>query len=600
MRTPHYITRIKRTSIPGTHAVIDTEARQVKRAGMTTHQWACGASSVIVDNGDGFAPGAPSVWRTQESMWDHITSLHARVGGKLHVWAHNMAYDLRISGALEWLPRRGYDLAAISLANVGTWASWRAEHGEIVFCDSYAWLPVPLDTLALDMGFERPKFNYRSCSDQALMQRCADDVDIAALAISRVLQFLRDEDLGSFRPTGAAQCHVAWRRRFMTDRSVLVHDDAVALQRERTAMHTGRTEAWRWGHVRGPVTELDMSLAYCRIAAENALPSVLKFKQGAITNSRYQQLAKQYAVLADVTVETEEPLVPVTVNDRTLWPVGTFQTTLWDPEIDLLLEQGAKVQIHGCWCYERSYCMRDMSRWLIDRLDAPRDTSSAPVQRMLKHWARALVGRCALRYRTWEHWGTCPNPRVETRLFYDDETGASEELLQVGSEIKWLADLTESTSSCPQITGWVMSKCRVLLWHLMTGVGLDRVLYCDTDGVLVDIGRPGRPDPMEMQVDDVPVRVKAVYDDAVLHGPRNIEVGGDRRLSGIPRTAVRTAPMVFDGEVWASLEGSLSTKHPESVRVSKRKWKVKPVDNRREHVDNGLTAAYRMEQDEGV
>lgn len=90
--------------------------------------------------------------------------------------------------------------------------------------------------------------------------------------MSQLLSYIGENDLGNWQPTGSGMAYATWRHKYL-DHKVLVHDDADALTAERTAMHTGRAEAWRHGRVTGgPWTEIDMCNAYCRIGAECDLP----------------------------------------------------------------------------------------------------------------------------------------------------------------------------------------------------------------------------------------------------------------------------------------------------------------------------------------
>lgn len=597
MRSAHYITTLKTTRLPERCYALDTEARIDKVAGMFHHKWTTGALCPFTGEPGGvYALGSPRSYATPDELWDRITAAAAKYG-EVVVWAHNLPYDLRISDALRTLTRHGWELEAINLARTSAWASWKHKGLSLLLCDSMSWLPVGLDRIADDLGLFRRAFDYHRASADDLENRCRQDAFTLADAMSRALTFLDREDLGSFRPTGSAQSHVAWRRRFMPERGVLAHANADALVAERTAMHTGRAEAWLWGDVQHALYEFDMNLAYCRIAAEHLLPVRLHSERFGPTVAEYRKLCEHWAVLAEVTVTVDEPIVPVTIDERIMWPVGTFSTVLWEPELTLALARGAKVKLGRCWLYTRGDALMDMSRWLIEQLDPEADGVEPVVKRMLKHWARTLVGRCALRYRQWEYYGEHPHSDLCISHEYDLETGDYQQHLRIGHKMLELAELQESTSSVPQIPGWVMSKCRANLWEIMDVAGLHNVAYVDTDGLLVN--RDGAR--LLRKCDTLPAEVvlkhKGTHASALIYGPRNVVLDDERRLSGIPKKAVQLSDIEFDGEVWSGMESALENERTDSVDVSRRRWEVTPSDHRRIHLDDGTTQPHRMEND---
>lgn len=594
MRSAHYITQLKRTKIPACHTVIDVESRMVRKAGMFHHVWEVGALHGIgLDNNGRYAPGGAHPTPTPADLWGMIDGI-AKGTKNAVVWAHNLPYDLRVSDGLRQLTRLGWSLESISLAPQSAWASWERDGAKLMLCDSNAWLHRPLDVLAQDLGTSRRTFDYHKADHDALARRCLEDVGILAELVCRVLNFLVAEDLGNFRPTGSGQSHAAWRRRWMPAKSVLAHADAEALAAERLAMHTGRTEAWRWGEVEGPIFEYDMNLAYCRIAAENPLPQRLAGERMRVSPLEYSTLREQWAVLAEVEVDTDRELVPVTVDERVLWPVGQFTTMLWDPEIDMLVERGQAHHIKRCWLYSKGDALMGMSRWLVERLEQGPAVTDPVAARMLKHWARTVVGRCALRYRQWEYFGEHPHSDLCISHEYDVATGRHAEHLRIGHRMLELAELEESKSSVPSIPGWVMSRCRANLWRLIDHVGAENVLYMDTDGLLLTPAGANIMHDWHGGTDEVVLFAKPPHSSAVIYGPRNVILGDERRLSGVPRKALRLDELRFSGEVWSGLEAALERERTDTVDVSPRHWKVKPTDHRRKHLANGMTEPHRL------
>lgn len=578
---------------PARHIIIDTESRAEITAGGHSQAWALGASGELSWDRNGLRVASePESHSTPEGLWSAVLARHRR-GTRLAVWAHNLAYDLRISRALTILPRNGYRLTGIVLQQTAAWASFASDAGTLLCCDLTSWLNAPLERIAADLGLGKVPLPADTSDLAELAKRCLHDVRVTQAAVGTLMEWVRANELGPFRPTGAGQSHAAWRRRFMTD-AVHVHDDTRALAFERRAMWTGRCEAWRWGEQKGRgLTEFDMSLAYCRLAASESVPVELIREVENPSLLDYRKWGKLGGVLAHVTVETNTPCVPAEDGDRIHWPVGRFESMLWTPELDLAIDEGAKVTIHRAWLYRRRPALAAMAAWLIDELEHPSRARPLVIGRLLKHWSRTVVGRMALRYRSWEYYGTHPDFDLSLGLWVDLDEGVRTEILHVGHEQMLLSEMAEGASSTPMVVGWIMAACRVNLWRLLRVAGHDRVLYMDTDSVLVDDVGAGRLRRHKQENPAVVLAVKGRYRRVVIHGPRQIDLDSDARFSGVSKRSVRRGPLAFDSEQWSSLHQSLASGTPDRVTVNRVAVNVRGHDPRRDHLPGGGTAPHR-------
>jgi hypothetical protein len=596
MRVAHYLTPLKTDRVPATHIAFDCETRLTTKYGKKAHRWDCGCATVIRRDFQGqwsqlitYPVGTPA------ELWAFIADCQ-KGQSKIVVWAHNLPFDLRISEALRYLPQFGYSLEAIVLERTAAWASFESELGKLLICDLYSWLPVSLDQLASDMGKPRPRFDYMNADRLELLKRCRDDTVLTGEIVQIILEWLDIQKAGPLRPTGGGQSHAMWRRHTLPEKTVLVHEDQHALERERRAMWAGRAEVWKHSTIEGPIYEHDLNLAYCRIAATCNVPVRLLHRKGKTPLEALDGEETGQAYLADVTVEVNKPLVPTGDDGHVLWPVGRFETTLWDPEISLLKDKGANVTVNRVWVYRTAPVLAPMAQWLINCLTDDEVYVPAPMRRLLKHWARTLVGRCALRYRQWEYYGTVPVMGLSLSKAIEEGEPGEKERLHVGTEILELAAMAEADTSVPQITGWVMSEARVRLWTLMEAAGPRNLLYVDTDGLLVNAAGHHALAPYENWYGFRSLRHKATWAKAEITGPRNLILEGERRIAGIPRRAVRIGDVEYDGEVWAGIKSSLSGRQLDSVAVMQRQFKVEALDHRRQHLPDGETQPYEVNE----
>lgn len=594
MRQAHYVAPLVRSGVPDRHVIFDTEASSSSRNGAEVQTFALAVAEYVdVRGGLEDPPVRRRDYSDPAALWQDVAAF-TRPRRRTVCWAHNLAYDLRVSRALAELPRLGFALSGIVLEHTASWASFRGPRGTVLCCDLHSWLPAPLASIARDLGTEQQAIQHRTAGAQQLLERCRGDVEVTRQAVLELLRLLQREDMGPWRATAAGQSHAAWRKRWLSARP-LVHDDADALAAERRAIWTGRCEVWRWGKSEpGGVHEYDLELAYPRIAAERRLPHAIVGRTGELTPATLNRALERYAVLAEVDVSTPAPVVPMEQGGRIVWPVGRFSSTLWSPELQLLIDAGAELVVRRAWLYDRSPALQPFARWLLAQVAASGTSPTALQRRALKHMSRTLIGRFALRYRGWQSFCELPDFGLRLGLDHDLRTGVTTETLHVGHELLHLGAMTESDESLPQITGYVASEARARLWQLVQLAGESEVLYMDTDALLVT---PAGARALELAIDEgraYSLRHKASYRQATIHGPRQLVLGKQRRIAGVPKSAREVSPGVYAGETWRSLRESVVRGESDSVVVEPGTWHLAAVDPRRLHLEGGLTAPHAV------
>ncbi len=392
--------------------------------------------------------------------------------------------------------------------------------------------------------------------------------------------------------TGASQSWAHWRHSHYTH-EVLVHDSQDAIEAERAAMYAGRCEAFAWGkHAKGPYYEYDWQNSYPRIARDTLLPSCLRGTVTAPSASSLASLLGRYCVLAELEVTTKVPCVPSRHNDGILWPVGTFSATLWDPEIRLLQEFGATFRVRRAWLYKREPVLRGWAEWVLSALHDRTDTVEPWKKLILKHWSRALIGRFSMRYRSWEKYAIAKDSNIYISPLHNMDTGQTTELMQIGTDIFTSGDLKEISDGCPQITSYIMSVARAKLWRAVQSVGMDNVLYVDTDSLLVNAAGHKRIQENTSDTLFDGLRTKGRYNEVHLYGPRAILLNGKPTVSGMPKSSAKRHDGTWIGEVWRGGKESIRTGQPHQVTISSRTFTLQYNDKRRYFNGDQTTLAY--------
>jgi len=583
----HYVKRNHATRVPRAYVYLDTEAHNAEHGRRAVQTFRCGVAAFDAkrQDGDGWRDRQWCKASDPRELWGWITA-RCRAKARTVLVCHNLAYDVRISRAFDLLPALGWSFKMGRLDAKQAWLVWHRDGRTLFMVDSLSWVPHPLERLGELCELPKLPLPAWADDDEAWFARCERDVLILADVWRRLMAWVESEDLGNWKPSGAGQSWAALRHRFMRH-DLLVHEDDDARAAERAAAHTGRCEVWRHGRLSpGPFTEWDFETAYCQIGAECAVPAQY---MGEIVGRRRDLLTRpteQRAYLADVTVRTDVPTVPVRTDDGIVWPVGTFTTTLWNNEVGLAIDNGADVQITRAWVYRTFPVMGDFCRWILHELHPATGHPDPIVRAALKHWSRAAIGRTAAQWPRWERWGTSPEVDVRLSTVIDYCDTSRWELLQLGRELWRKVGTDENPDAMVSVMSWIMAEARVRLWRAMQTAGMDHVCYVDTDSLFVDAAGDEA-----LRAARIPgLRVKGVYGQLECWAPRQIVPAGKLRASGVPKRNVRVGERVFEADVWSGLASSLRKGAAHEVEIDTRTFRLSGRDRRRAHLAGSVTA----------
>lgn len=593
-RVWHYVKRNHTTRIPRRHIFLDTESRWERKGNRRIQSWRLACATYRTAEKGRAAKESESDYVSPTQLWRDVSAFTKR-RHRTVLWAHNLGFDVRISEAFQVLPKEGWRVVAHNLASRGTWIQWERDGASLLMVDSSSVFPTTLEQLGVAFGVAKLPLPAQDAPDSEWFARCRADTQILRDAVVAYLGWIEIQDLGNWQMTGAGQSYAAFRHKFMKH-NLLVHADEEALAAERRAMWTGRCEAYwrgRTGHV--GIEEWDLSLAYAVVARDFAVPTQLVGECRPDVDLQSLLSRPSTAVLAQVAVETDTPCVPTLVDGHIAWPTGRFVTTLWGPELALALENGATLTPQRVWLYRAAPALRDWALWIIHQLTSP-DSEATPWQRIiLKHWARACIGRFGMQYNRWEKFGATSDLRLRHTTVYDTRTGREFDLSHIGRDVHHSVGTVEWGNSQPAITGFVMSVSRVRLWHMHKAMPERSVLYADTDSFYITAEHHEAALALSRTPLGEGLRLKHTHRRIEIRGPRQLITDGTPKIAGLPHRAQTLPDGRFAGEVWQSLQASLTHGDPSTVVTADRVWAVRGIDRRRATGVDGWTVPLIVE-----
>jgi len=592
MIVDHWIRGNATSRLPNRFIFLDSEATETITGYTKIQTWRLAVTAFDHREKRG-APWQETHWQdhtTPESLWTYIDSCTKRKARTV-LFAHNLAYDLRITQAFHHLGRLGWGIHRLSVHDRSVGAVLRRDNRSLVLVDSMAWLPMGLAKVGQLVGTQKLDLPCMDDPDSQWLARCRMDVNILRAAMLDLLTWVEDDDLGNWQRTGAGQAWATWRHRFYTNR-VLVHSDEEAQAAEVASTYTGRCEAWRHGKLeRGQWHEWDMALCYPRVAQSTRLPARFNGRRQRPSMRWLRRMHPSHRLLVRATVSTPSPVLPTRQDGHILWPTGDFEGWWWECELFAAEDAGATVTPIECFDYWSSPCLAKWADWVIDLVESPPPGFSLVRQAAAKHQARALIGRFGTRYTMWRPWGAAHPDAIALEGFVSIDDDESGQILTLGDEAWIGTDQRYGADACIAIMAAVMAEARCRLWAAMNVAGLQNVAYIDTDSLIVNEAGHARLAAWTQSGEGFGLREKDAITHLTILGPRQLVTNGNARISGVPANAQKMSATLWSGEKWEGLTTALSVGHADRVVIRPADWRIEGTDRRRLHLADGRTAA---------
>jgi len=570
---------------------VDTETVTRDRGDVTDLIWRCGAATFFTVNANGeCASRDTSMFTDPALLWQAVHDARNR-NGRTMVWMHNSAFDMRVSLALDYMVALGYTISSPYVADGTVGVLFKKGRSSFQIVDFTSWVNRPLHEIGDMVGTPKKQMPQPDAAAVDWAEYCAGDTHVLADAVLQVIQFIAANDLGNLANSASGQAWNAFRHRLMPIPPI-IHWDQGQRQRDRDSGWCGRNEVWRHGRSpKGGAFEYDMKRAYLTVARECELPWRLSMEIPHPKPGRLVKVPRRLTYMAEVRVETDKPLVPASVDGHPTWPVGTFTTMLWEPEIRLLIEEGQSVTPLRLWYYNRGPVLRDFATYVEGMLDSVNGDCPAIMAPIFKHWTRSLIGRFSMRSPRWGHEYREDEYNVSVTPTHHVQEGWSGKVLQLGHDVWLSTGMQETENSFPAITSYIMSECRVRLWRLMATAGLEHVLYVDTDSVITDAAGAANLSRAIFEGRAYGLQYKGGVGAATFHAPRCLEWGDRPRMSGVKRDAITDNGRRWTMQTFDRFASSRRDTARDGVTVRQRTVTVRPVDRRRRHLPRGKTEA---------
>ena len=400
--------------------------------------------------------------------------------------------------------------------------------------------------------------------DETWAVYCRRDVEIMRLAWLARIKFLKDNRLGTFKLTLASQAMATYRYRFMTDRIHITHYDwQVKLERE--SYRGGRVEPFFVGKVEDvPLYKLDVNSMYPYVMWKYEYPTNIYKYQRNVNLYDLRVILRSKLATARVLVDVGEPVFPVRMDNRNVYPIGRFETVLTTPELEYALETSQLLEVRELITYDKARLFKSYVDFFYRLRLAAAARGDMVAKLMYKGLLNTAYGKWGQQGYTERVIGTCdPDDfHVEHGMIVDDGREYTHTFLG-GTVTETMRD-GESYNSFVAIASHVTAHARMYLWRLFQLAGRENVYYCDTDSLFVNAIGNYNLHSLCHDTQLGSLKVEGVSSDVTLNAPKDYVWDGKATLKGISQSAIKVRSYEYVMELWPSLRGHISRQQVDS------------------------------------
>ena len=487
------------------------------------------------------------------AFWNYVVS-KALPKQRLWIIARSVVFDFTICKGWENLRREKYKLKFFHNNGCSAIVTVKKGLSTIVFLDSMNWFTESLAKTGERIGIPKMDIDFNTCTDEELSVYCKNDVLIEFENFKVFIAFLEDNMIGRLCYTKASTAMAAYLfRHYHTP--IYIHNNAEAINLERASYKGGRCECFVLGDLSGqPFYVFDVNSLYPYVMQCHNFPTKYVKLHHRLTPKKLAKVLNEYAVVAKVVIETTEPVYAIK-RGRTIFPVGTFETTLCTPELLYALEHGHIVKVLDAVTYEQAPIFKSYVDTMYGLRQDFKIRQNKEYEQIVKYLLNSLYGKFGQKAEEWVKIGDCPGePDREEMILYKNPRRAMRLRYLLG-ELFELKGHSEAYNSFPAIASHVTAYARLYLWELMHTCGHGNYVYCDTDSLMVtDVGRDNLT-PYLSPTELGKLKLEKTVSRLIIRGLKDYSADEKVVIKGIRRSATQVSDGVYTQEQWPSFKG---------------------------------------------
>jgi hypothetical protein len=544
------------------------------------------------------------------------------IGKTVNIYAHNMGYDLIVTGGIPALLGEGFKVTSffekgttfiLTLRQTETYMVKRGkDKGKektkvlktINLISTTNYFTVPLAKLGEIFNLPKLDFDFNNGDIEQAKIYCRRDVEIMKIATETFIDYIQTDDLGTLAKTTPGQAFNAYRHRF-TPAEISLHDSEESAALERYCYYGGRVECFKVGEFTGKFFGLDINSMYPAVMLKNKYPvKLLSYRCRNTLQEIEEFINRGLGICGRFIVKTDRPLLPARLQDNLIFPVGTFETYLSTPEIIMSLQRGLLIDVKEISIFQMEEIFRDYVTYFYEKRQAAKAQGNKVYDLLFKLFLNSLYGKFGQKSDTWERSGDADPALVKVEEVYNKEEEKIITYKTFGGSIFKSGNEQEAFNSFCAIAAHVTAYARQELLYFMEAAGWENVYYTDTDSIFTNEKGYNNLAPALSETDLGKLKLEKEGKYLKIYAPKDYDFDGKITMKGVKKggkllSAPGEARPVFAQEFWPRLNTSIRQGTLDTYKTEKREKTLSREYNKGWVISGGavlpLTLDYMLE-----
>jgi len=301
----------------------------------------------------------------------------------------------------------------------------------------------------------------------------------------------------------------------------------------------------------------------------------------------YKDILKKYAVIARVVIKTPEEAFAVKYNKKTVFPIGKFECNLCTRGFQYAFERGYIKQIKEVAIYRKANLFSQFVTYFYRLRHKYGSDNNKVMELLCKYILNSLYGKFGAKGIVRDEYDEFTGRDYFKEEVLNIDTGIYTIIIKLMNKLIFMRPDVESDNSFPGLAAHITEDARMVLWDLITNIGRDKVLYCDTDSVKI---RACHLKHVKWPMDDIELgslKVEAESKKLYIGGSKNYRTENSRTIKGIPKRAKEIAPGVFEFETFGRQNIHLRAGQLSGVQMFKTTRRIDKIYDKGIVHDNG-------------
>jgi len=544
----HRLKRVKGSTFPRNVLLFDTETRPVPVSPDKDRQdFLLGHACYLRYERKSLEPVKKEYkeFRSKKEFYSFVET-HLKPKQCLYITSANIWFDVRVTSFIKYLLSSGYECVNTFVKGLVHIYIFRCGKIKIVFLNLQNFWPVSVKQIGETIGLHKMEVDYKHDDIEKISKYCRRDLDIIIMAFQLYREFIFEHKLGVFGKTLSSQAFNAFRYRFMRD-DIFIHDDEDTIKLERSGYFGGRTECGFIGEIKNTtIYKLDINSMYPYVMRNMKYPVKLEYRGKDCKPEILKGVLNKGCLVANVDLNTTEPVYPFRKDFKVTFPVGVFNTTLCTAGLKYAFEHGHIEKINNIVYYGSKYIFSDFVDYFYGLKSRYKEDKNRSFYWLTKILLNSLYGKFGQKNDLLVHERKC-DKRLQERIdFIDGDTGKNYVIMRFGGYERWYElSNSEGLHSFVAVAAHVTEYARMHLWRFIKMVGYGNVYYCDTDSLFINETAKQKLQPYIDENKLGYFSIEEIADSMIIYGLKDYVYNGKVTLKGIRKDAVKVSPNTY-------------------------------------------------------